>query len=51
MAAPSMLHVAPIGKTKRVTRLSIFTLDSQHSIVVGNVAALKMTKKKEKQYI
>ena len=27
-AMPSMLHVAPIGRTKRVTRLSIFALDS-----------------------
>ena len=41
MAAPSMLHDAPIGKTKRVARSSILTLDSQHSIVVGKVAALK----------
>ena len=40
-----MLHVAPIGKTKRVTLLSSFRLDSQHSIVVGNVAALKYIEK------
>ena len=42
-----MLHDAPIGKIKRVTRLSIFTCDSQHSMVVGNVAALHENKNKK----
>lgn len=36
-----MLTVAPIGKTKRVTRRSNFNVSSKHRNVTGNDAALK----------
>ena len=35
-----MLTVAPIGKTKRVTRRSNFNVSSKHRNVTGNDAAL-----------
>lgn len=40
-AVPSMLMVAPMGSTKRVTRLSIFRFSSRQRKVTGNVPALK----------
>lgn len=40
-AVPSMLMVAPIGSTKRVTRLSIFRFSSRQRKVTGNVPALR----------
>ena len=39
-AVPSMLTVAPSGRTKRLMRLSIPLYSSVHLIVVGKVAAL-----------
>ena len=39
-AVPSMLTVAPMGTTKRVTRLSILLFSSRHLKVTGRVAAL-----------
>ena len=41
-AVPSILIVAPIGKTKRETRGSIPFFSSMHFIVKGNVAELKI---------
>lgn len=40
-AVPSMLMVAPMGSTKRVTRLSIFRFSSRQRKVTGNVPALR----------
>lgn len=40
-AVPSMLTVAPTGKTKRVTLLSIPLFSSKHRKVTGSVAALQ----------
>lgn len=39
-AVPSILMVAPMGSTKRVTRLSIFRFSSRQRKVTGNVPAL-----------
>lgn len=47
-AVPSMLMVAPMGSTKRVTRLSIFRFSSRHRKVTGNVPALR-TEEREKK--
>ena len=44
-AVPSMLIVAPIGKTKRVTRQSIPLFSSKHRNVIGSVAALCIIQK------
>lgn len=40
-AVPSILMVAPMGSTKRVTRLSIFRFSSRQRKVTGNVPALR----------
>ena len=39
-AVPSILMVAPMGRTKRVILLSILLLSSRHRNVTGNVAEL-----------
>lgn len=44
-AVPSILMVAPMGSTKRVTRLSIFRFSSRQRKVTGNVPALRDKKK------
>ena len=41
-AVPSMLIVAPTGKTKRVTLESILRFSSRHRKVTGNVAELNI---------
>ena len=41
-AVPSMLIVAPTGKTKRVTLESILRFSSMHLKVTGNVAELNI---------
>jgi hypothetical protein len=40
-AVPSILTVAPIGKTKRATLGSTLLMSLTHFIVAGRVAALK----------
>lgn len=45
-AVPSILMVAPMGSTKRVTRLSSFRFSSKQRKVTGNVPALRKDKKK-----
>ena len=40
-AVPSILIVAPMGRTKRVILLSILLFSSRHRNVTGNVAELK----------
>ena len=44
-AVPSILIVAPIGSTNRVTRLSTPRLSSKHENVTGNVAELELVPK------
>ena len=40
-AVPFMFTVAPIGSTKRDTRVSILLLTSRHLMVTGSVAELQ----------
>lgn len=44
-----MLIVAPTGRTKRVTLLSMPRLSSKHRNVTGKVPALQQTKKQAKK--
>lgn len=46
-AVPSMLMVAPMGSTKRVTRLSTFRFSSRQRKVTGNVPALREEEEEE----
>ena len=46
-AAPSILTVAPNGKTNLLMRGSTLLFSSMQRIVVGRVAALDMTREKE----
>ena len=48
-AAPSILTVAPNGKTNLLMRGSTLLFSSMQRIVVGRVAALDMTREKEKE--
>ena len=47
-AVPSMLTVAPSGRTKRLIRLSMWLYCSTHFMVVGKVAALYKELKRKK---
>lgn len=46
MAAPSMLTVAPMGRMKRLMRLSTPLFSSMHFIMDGRVAELERKKEK-----